>query len=595
MKITYDILRVFRAVLATACLVLASGATYYVEKAGTDTGNGSITNPWQTVGHALSVGGPGDTINIGFGEFREFLLITNPITLNGQNTYNAVKPPLKRHNSVTAIRAPFASPSGPVITVQTNNVTIQNLTIYGDPDTNSVGSVLYGIYTEHRPITVNNCKIANIFGRGIECRGTAPPPSPADNDSARSYLGYNLISNISHSIFADGIFLESTQATCEFNEISNITGLYAHAGIYISHCDYTANMSAPITIRNNFFHECAQAIWANDPITPNENILISGNTITDSLIGIRLTSSGGRAFINQNQIHVRGISASGLTPARGIWIQADDDPWGAYPTDHIISHNSLSSEAVTNDGSIGMFFSYATQPPGTDNNGVRATVETNYVYFFAIGSLIESGNTGVAITNDPLVEVVYHYNDIYGSVTSAIMTTGFSYTVDAASNFMGYVVWPPAVSTNVDYSGSTNGGSFTLDIDGDSWLDHVDPDDDGDGWNDTDEYAVGTYPFRADSDFDGMNDPQEYFVAGTDPLDPASALRLNQFVWTSTNGAAFEWPSVTGRTYYVYRTTNLFSGFGAPITNFPATIPTNYYTDSSATGTTYFYRISVTN
>jgi len=593
--VTYCI-AALQCMFLVCCLVLTSGVTYYVETTGTFEGDGSSTNPWPTVGHALGASGPGDTIEIGAGEFREFLLITNSVTLNGQNTYSPGNPPLARHNSITELRAPSAeSPDGPVITVMTNNVTIQNLTIYGDHETNAVGSVQVGIYTAHRPITVYKCKIANIYGRGIECVGSKPAPAPSDNDAHRSYLAYNLISNISHSDVAAGIYLESTQATVEFNELSGI-GEKAHAGIFVSHCDFTAGMSEPIIIRSNFLNDCAQGIWASDPVSDGETLQLTGNTITNSLIGIRLSSAAGQALIDWNNIHVSGLSASGLTPARGIWIQADQSPWNSTTaTDHVVCHNTLISEAVTNDGTIGMFFSYDTQPPGGNNNGVRATVLTNYIYNFAIGSMISSGSNGVSVQASPLVDVEFHYNDIYGSAAAAILTTGFAYTVDATTNFLGYTDPSNAVSSNVIYTGWTY-GSLTIDTDGDASLDYVDDDDDGDGMNDTNEYAIGTSPTLKDTDGDGMKDPDEHYVAGTDPLDASSVFAMNSFSWTSTNGASFEWPSVTGRTYHVFRTTNLVSGFGGPITNYPpSSAPTRSFTDNAATGALYFYQISVTN
>lgn len=574
-----------------------TGATnYYVEITGSDeaSNDGSIALPFRSIGHAIGKASNGDIINIGSGEFTEFINISKTVTLNGQNTYSALNPPLQRHNSQTLIRAYSTNLFGPLITVAATNVTIQNISIHGDAASNGVPSVGYGIYTTSRPVTVSNCKIANIFGSGIECRGTAPPPLPGDEDAMRSYLTYNLISNVSHSSNAVGIYLQGTQASVEHNEISGINGPGAYAGIYVGYCDYTTNMSQPVLIRSNYLNDCAQAIWANDPVAGGETIEITGNTITNSLIGIRLTAARGQALIDWNTIHVSGISATtNQTPARGIWIQADQDPWNPlYATDHLIFHNTLMSEAVTNDGTIGMLFSYDTTTWDDHNNGVRATVYTNYVYNFAVGSMIVSGTNGVSIQTNPLVEVEYHFNDIYESTYAAILTTGFTYMVDATTNFLGYYDPSNSVSTNVDYTGWTL-GSLTLNTDGnDATLDYQDDDDDGDGIIDTDELPIGTSPTKADTDNDGMIDPDEYFTAGTDPLDPASVLSLKNFSWTSVSGASFDWPSVTGRTYYVYRTTNLVSGFGTAVTNF--SFPTNSYTDPDATGMMYFYQISVT-
>lgn len=60
-----------------------------------------------------------------------------------------------------------------------------------------------------------------------------------------------------------------------------------------------------------------------------------------------------------------------------------------------------------------------------------------------------------------------------------------------------------------------------IDTDGDSIIDPLDPDDDGDGLDDSDEETIGTDPMLPDSDGDGVNDGQEE-LDGTDPTDPGS-------------------------------------------------------------------------
>lgn len=94
-----------------------------------------------------------------------------------------------------------------------------------------------------------------------------------------------------------------------------------------------------------------------------------------------------------------------------------------------------------------------------------------------------------------------------------------------------------------------------------------------------------------DSDEDGMTNWVEY-LAGTDPTNKQSML------WVSavSDGMALEWPSVTGRVYSVYQTTNLTLPFGLVPggSNLTAAPPRNAYTNSEVPPPrVQFFRIGV--
>jgi hypothetical protein len=59
---------------------------------------------------------------------------------------------------------------------------------------------------------------------------------------------------------------------------------------------------------------------------------------------------------------------------------------------------------------------------------------------------------------------------------------------------------------------------------------------------------VAVHPPGTDSDGDGATDLQE-FLAGTDPTNPASALRLSEPQLQTNRTVRFEWPSASGRVY----------------------------------------------
>ena len=97
-----------------------------------------------------------------------------------------------------------------------------------------------------------------------------------------------------------------------------------------------------------------------------------------------------------------------------------------------------------------------------------------------------------------------------------------------------------------------------------------------------------------DTDHDGASDFAEW-VAGTDPLDANSNLRVSVQTVPGTNGIVISWPSVVGKTYRLESATNLLTGFNTVVkTNIAAAPPLNLETDA-ATGlrNSGFYRVQV--
>jgi subtilisin family serine protease len=104
---------------------------------------------------------------------------------------------------------------------------------------------------------------------------------------------------------------------------------------------------------------------------------------------------------------------------------------------------------------------------------------------------------------------------------------------------------------------------------------------------------TGTDP-NADPDNDGASNLAEW-LAGTDPTDPNSYLKLVIPNGRPTNGYVVQWPSVAGRFYRLQRATNLATGFNTLVqTNVAATPPTNTLNDTTALpGNTRFYQLQL--
>ena len=106
-------------------------------------------------------------------------------------------------------------------------------------------------------------------------------------------------------------------------------------------------------------------------------------------------------------------------------------------------------------------------------------------------------------------------------------------------------------------------------------------------------HLTGTNP-NADPDHDGMNNLAEW-IAGTNPTNAASVLRLTLVSAINASNIVVNWSSVAGKNYWLARSTNLLTGFDSIVgTNITATAPTNTLSDTAVLpGNTRFYRVGV--
>ena len=121
------------------------------------------------------------------------------------------------------------------------------------------------------------------------------------------------------------------------------------------------------------------------------------------------------------------------------------------------------------------------------------------------------------------------------------------------------------------------------------------PDGDGDGMDDSWELQyfsnLTTASANTDWDSDGFFDYAE-FMAGTIPTNPASLMAFSNAVQAAGSERVVYWYSVTNKSYYLARTTNILGAWTNISGSVTASPPVNVYTDSTViVKSPVFYRL----
>jgi hypothetical protein len=161
----------------------------------------------------------------------------------------------------------------------------------------------------------------------------------------------------------------------------------------------------------------------------------------------------------------------------------------------------------------------------------------------------------------------------------------------------------PMYDRNLNDGGPKYNNGTPLDAHNQLWHDamhpaHLDfqtlPEDlDGDGMPDVweaDNFGTLLRDGTGDLDGDGFSDLNEY-LAGTQPTNAASLLRLSAIAQPIPANGVITWLSVSNRTYDLLMATGSLTSAFLPIaTNLPPTPPVNVYPLSSP-GTPAFFRV----
>jgi hypothetical protein len=217
-----------------------------------------------------------------------------------------------------------------------------------------------------------------------------------------------------------------------------------------------------------------------------------------------------------------------------------------------------------------------------DNGGGYSSFGVNYDFYyypnFNYCCTTPMPTNGVGnITNDPAF-VNPTNGDLHLQATSRCINAGINtYVVsgtdlDGSPRIMGGTVDMGAYEFQAQVTGAFS-----------DWLQQYNLPTDGSG-----DYE--------DSDGTGMANWQKW-IAGLNPTNPASVLAMTSVASTNaSSGITVSWQSVSSRTYYLQRASNLATqpAFSAIQSNIVGQAGMTSYTDASATnGVPYFYRVGV--
>jgi hypothetical protein len=155
------------------------------------------------------------------------------------------------------------------------------------------------------------------------------------------------------------------------------------------------------------------------------------------------------------------------------------------------------------------------------------------------------------------------------------------------------------VGLRVTDQGAFNGGTNLVSEWAYTTVTVLPPDTDGDGMPDAWElqYFGNVTTASASSDWDGDHLPDLYeYLAGTDPTNGLSVLKINRTWKTATNSVTVQWQSQTSHAYRVLRSTNLLVNppFGVIQTGIPGLPGDTPYTDTNLpSARTFYYRVEL--
>ena len=241
--------------LVTAVPVAAQ-TDYYVATTGSDSGGGTSSDPWATIGHALSIVPSGDTIHVAAGTYHEYITLTNGVKVLGAG------------RDFTFIEG---GGSGTMVTA--TNIVDTTTTLDGFTITGGDAEFGGGMYNLNSSLVVSNCAFssntATYYGGGMYNDTSSPTVTDCIfSGNTAGYYGGGMC-NINSS--------SPTVTNCTFSGNSVVS--YYGGGMFnlvtsspvVTNCTFSGNSAAD--------YGGGMVNWSSSSLTVT-NCTFSGNSAT---------------------------------------------------------------------------------------------------------------------------------------------------------------------------------------------------------------------------------------------------------------------------------------------------------------------------
>jgi len=325
-KLSCAALAVF-AVLQVCSTARVFAQSYYVSTTGSDTnGNGSISSPWASIGHASTQAGPGATVHVAAGVYNGSFTTSTSGAASAYITYEADKAGFSGPVNCAQVAADHGDLSSCPRLVGGSSTTWTNLGNYVAINGFDVtGGGINGIYTQGNATIITENHVHDLLpgtcnstgGSGINLNGTNAQVTDNyvhNNGPYPSACGY-----------VQGIYFLQAGGFAYNNLSFNNSGF----GIQLWH-----EPSSIALLNNTLFNNASGGIalgtddsgFTVDYITVRNNIIANNGGMGVSEQGASSSSTGIHNVYSNNLLYGNGGSAFSLQNGLGASLTVDSSP-----------------------------------------------------------------------------------------------------------------------------------------------------------------------------------------------------------------------------------------------------------------------------